>query len=116
MRKRLASLAIFALHFATLLIAESALSFLGISAPLGASTWGNMLADGRAYVLPCRWAEREEDEGFARHRFGDLCQRAVDIGATAIMVSNHGGFVIASFFPLGFEQVRQWGVGVNGVP
>lgn len=48
---RASLLAIFALHFATLLIAESALSFLGIGAPLGASTWGNMLAESRQYVL-----------------------------------------------------------------
>jgi peptide/nickel transport system permease protein len=48
---RASLLAIFALHFATLLIAESALSFLGIGAPLGAPTWGNMLAESRQYVL-----------------------------------------------------------------
>lgn len=43
--------AVFALHFAALLIAESALSFLGIGAPLGVPTWGNMLAESRQYVL-----------------------------------------------------------------
>lgn len=43
--------AVFALHFATLLISESALSFLGIGAPLGVPTWGNMLAESRQYVL-----------------------------------------------------------------
>ena len=42
---------VFALHFATLLTAESALSFLGIGAPLGAPTWGNMLAESRQYML-----------------------------------------------------------------
>lgn len=42
---------VFALHFAALLIAESALSFLGIGAPLGVPTWGNMLAESRQYVL-----------------------------------------------------------------
>jgi ABC-type dipeptide/oligopeptide/nickel transport system permease subunit len=48
---RASLLVIFALHFATLLIAESALSFLGIGAPLGVPTWGNMLAESREYVL-----------------------------------------------------------------
>lgn len=48
---RASLLVIFALHFATLLIAESALSFLGIGAPLGVPTWGNMLAESRQYVL-----------------------------------------------------------------
>ena len=42
---------IFAFHFAGLLIAESALSFLGIGAPLGVPTWGNMLAESRQYLL-----------------------------------------------------------------
>jgi peptide/nickel transport system permease protein len=48
---RASLLVVFALHFATLLIAESALSFLGIGAPLGVPTWGNMLAESREYVL-----------------------------------------------------------------
>ena len=48
---RASLLALFALHFATLLIAESALSFLGIGAPLGSPTWGSMLAESRQYVL-----------------------------------------------------------------
>jgi peptide/nickel transport system permease protein len=48
---RASLLVIFALHFAGLLIAESALSFLGIGAPLGVPTWGNMLAESRSYVL-----------------------------------------------------------------
>jgi len=48
---RASLLVIFALHFATLLVAESALSFLGIGAPLGVPTWGNMLAESRQYVL-----------------------------------------------------------------
>lgn len=48
---RASLLVIFALHFATLLIAESGLSFLGIGAPLGVPTWGNMLAESRQYVL-----------------------------------------------------------------
>jgi peptide/nickel transport system permease protein len=48
---RASLMVVFALHFATLLIAESALSFLGIGAPLGVPTWGNMLAESREYVL-----------------------------------------------------------------
>jgi len=48
---RASLLVIFALHFAALLIAESALSFLGIGAPLGVPTWGNSLAESRQYVL-----------------------------------------------------------------
>ncbi len=42
---------VFAFHFAGLLIAESALSFLGIGAPLGVPTLGNMLAESRQYLL-----------------------------------------------------------------
>lgn len=48
---RASLVSVFALHFAALLIAESALSFLGIGAPLGVPTWGNMLAESRQYVL-----------------------------------------------------------------
>ncbi|WP_164857271.1 ABC transporter permease [Sphingomonas crocodyli] len=48
---RASLMVVFALHFATLLIAESGLSFLGIGAPLGVPTWGNMLAEARQYVL-----------------------------------------------------------------
>jgi peptide/nickel transport system permease protein len=44
-----------AAHFADMLIAESALSFLGIGAPLGASTWGAMLSESRAYLLTAPW-------------------------------------------------------------
>jgi peptide/nickel transport system permease protein len=46
---------IFAFHFAGLLIAESALSFLGIGAPLGVPTWGNILAESRQYMLRAPW-------------------------------------------------------------
>ncbi|MDX2142122.1 MAG: ABC transporter permease [Rhodospirillaceae bacterium] len=46
---------VFAFHFAGLLIAESALSFLGIGAPLGVPTWGNMLAESRQYLLKAPW-------------------------------------------------------------
>jgi peptide/nickel transport system permease protein len=42
-------------HFADMLIAESALSFLGIGAPLGAATWGNMLQESRANLLNAPW-------------------------------------------------------------
>jgi peptide/nickel transport system permease protein len=42
-------------HFADMLIAESALSFLGIGAPLGAATWGNMLQESRSYLLTAPW-------------------------------------------------------------
>lgn len=44
-----------AFHCADMLIAESALSFLGIGAPLGAPTWGNMLAEARQYLLRAPW-------------------------------------------------------------
>jgi len=40
-----------AFHFADMLIAESALSFLGIGAPVGAPTWGNMLAESRSFLF-----------------------------------------------------------------
>jgi peptide/nickel transport system permease protein len=48
---RASLMALFASHFAGLLIMESALSFLGIGAPLGEPTWGNMLAESRQYLL-----------------------------------------------------------------
>ncbi len=40
-----------AFQFANLLIAESALSFLGVGAPLGVPTWGNMMAEARNYTF-----------------------------------------------------------------
>ncbi|MCB2106984.1 MAG: ABC transporter permease [Rhodobacteraceae bacterium] len=46
---------VFAFHFAGLLMAESALSFLGIGAPLGVPTWGNILAESRQYLLRAPW-------------------------------------------------------------
>jgi peptide/nickel transport system permease protein len=52
---RASLMVIFAFHFAGLLIAESALSFLGIGAPLGEPTWGNILAEGRQYMLRAPW-------------------------------------------------------------
>jgi peptide/nickel transport system permease protein len=42
-------------HFAEMIVAESALSFLGIGAPLGAATWGAMLSEGRAFMLEAPW-------------------------------------------------------------
>ena len=48
-------LVVFAFHFADMLIAESALSFLGVGAPLGTPTWGNMLAESRAYLYDAPW-------------------------------------------------------------
>jgi peptide/nickel transport system permease protein len=44
-----------AFHVADMLIAESALSFLGIGAGLGAATWGTMLSESRAYLLTAPW-------------------------------------------------------------
>ena len=44
-----------AFHFADMLIAEGALSFLGLAAPLGEPTWGNMMADSRPYVFSAPW-------------------------------------------------------------
>jgi len=46
---------VFAFHFADMLIAESALSFLGIGAPVGTPTWGSMLADSRQYLFTAPW-------------------------------------------------------------
>ncbi|MFC5371225.1 ABC transporter permease [Brevundimonas faecalis] len=42
-------------HFAEMIVAEGALSFLGIGAPLGAATWGAMLSEGRAFMLEAPW-------------------------------------------------------------
>jgi peptide/nickel transport system permease protein len=44
-----------AFTFADLLIAESGLSFLGLGAPLGTPTWGNMLNDSRIYMAQAPW-------------------------------------------------------------
>jgi peptide/nickel transport system permease protein len=44
-----------AFTFAELLIAESGLSFLGLGAPLGTPTWGNMLNDSRSYMVDAPW-------------------------------------------------------------
>lgn len=41
--------------FAVMLILESALSFLGLGAPLNAPSWGNMLSDSRQYLINAPW-------------------------------------------------------------
>ena len=48
-------LVVLAFHFASMLISESALSFLGLGAPLGEPTWGNMLAASRAELFDAPW-------------------------------------------------------------
>ena len=48
-------LVMLAFHFASMLISESALSFLGLGAPLGEATWGNMLAASRAELFDAPW-------------------------------------------------------------
>lgn len=45
----------FAFLFADLLVAEAALSFLGIGAPVGAPSWGNMLFDARDELFTAPW-------------------------------------------------------------
>jgi peptide/nickel transport system permease protein len=42
-------------HFADMLIAESALAFLGVGAPLGDATWGSMLQESRSYLWSAPW-------------------------------------------------------------
>lgn len=42
-------------HFADMLVAASALSFLGVGAPLGAPAWGSMLAESRPYLYQAPW-------------------------------------------------------------
>ncbi len=41
--------------FADLLVAEAGLSFLGLGAPLGEPSWGNMLADSRLNLFDAPW-------------------------------------------------------------
>jgi peptide/nickel transport system permease protein len=48
-------LVIAAFVFADLLVAEASLSFLGVGAPLGAASWGGMLADARQYAFSAPW-------------------------------------------------------------
>jgi peptide/nickel transport system permease protein len=49
----LSVLAVF--HFADMIIAESALSFLGIGAPMGSASLGSMLSTSRGYMLSAPW-------------------------------------------------------------
>ncbi|MNI56932.1 Glutathione transport system permease protein GsiD [compost metagenome] len=42
-------------HFADMLVAASALSFLGVGAPLGSPAWGAMLAESRPYLFQAPW-------------------------------------------------------------
>lgn len=44
-------LVMFAFTFADMLIAESALSFLGLGVPLSAPSWGNMLSESSEYLV-----------------------------------------------------------------
>lgn len=46
---------VMAFHFADMLVAESALSFLGLGAPLGVPTWGNLLQQSRDYLFVAPW-------------------------------------------------------------
>ncbi|WP_306118924.1 MULTISPECIES: ABC transporter permease [unclassified Roseitalea] len=48
-------LTMFAFTFADMLIAESALSFLGLGVPLSAPSWGNMLAESREHLVAAPW-------------------------------------------------------------
>lgn len=45
----------FAFTFADMLVAESALSFLGLGVPLTAPSWGNMLSESREYLVDAPW-------------------------------------------------------------
>jgi peptide/nickel transport system permease protein len=45
----------FAFVFADLLVAEAALSFLGIGAPVGTPSWGNMLFTARENIFSAPW-------------------------------------------------------------
>ena len=38
-----------------LILAEASLSFLGVGIPKPQATWGNMVADGRAYLSEAWW-------------------------------------------------------------
>ncbi len=44
-----------AFHLADMLVAESALSFLGLGAPLGSPSLGNLLAESRQYLYVAPW-------------------------------------------------------------
>ncbi len=45
----------YAFIFADLLVAEAGLSFLGVGAPLGEPSWGNMLSDSRQQLFTAPW-------------------------------------------------------------
>ena len=46
---------VFTFHFADMLVAESALSFLGLGAPLGIPTWGALLQESRDFLIVAPW-------------------------------------------------------------
>ncbi len=48
-------LTMFAFTFADMLIAESALSFLGLGVPLSAPSWGNILSESRENLAVAPW-------------------------------------------------------------
>jgi peptide/nickel transport system permease protein len=48
-------IAMMVFHFADMLVAASALSFLGVGAPLGAPAWGALLSESRPYVYQAPW-------------------------------------------------------------
>lgn len=48
-------LTMFAFTFADMLVAESALSFLGLGVPLTAPSWGNMLSESREFLVEAPW-------------------------------------------------------------
>ena len=49
------ALALAALGFAQNLLAEAALSYLGLGPPPPAASWGRMLFEGRAYYRAAPW-------------------------------------------------------------
>jgi peptide/nickel transport system permease protein len=42
-------------YFSEMILAEAALSFLGLGAPPPAPSWGNILSDGREYMVMAPW-------------------------------------------------------------
>jgi peptide/nickel transport system permease protein len=48
-------IAMVAFLFADLLLLEAALSYLGLGAPVGTPTWGNLLADSTQYLVNAPW-------------------------------------------------------------
>ena len=41
--------------FATAIISEAALSFLGVGIPVPTPSWGNILSEGKTYIYNCSW-------------------------------------------------------------